>query len=114
MDNPPLTRKCSRHDCKNLVPIDGPKNCERCKVANKKHKAAEQARKKLHLTNAGTEKQASKKRRLDQEMEDSGRPTQCQKICHNGLRASSPSRSDDEDNGFFNNKSDESVSPNKG
>jgi hypothetical protein len=82
MDNPSLTQKCSRHDCKNLIPICGSKTCERCKVTNKRNKAAQRARNKANLVDTNTEKQVERKRGADNGLEKSARPAQRQKTQH--------------------------------
>ena len=116
MNNLILINKCSRQDCKNSVPFDGSKTCNRCKLANKRHKAEQRARKKANLANTRTEEQSGKKHGPDHGFEDSERPVQRQKMCHEDSRASTPapeSHSEDEDSRPFDNEPDESVSDNE-
>jgi hypothetical protein len=110
MDNPSLTQKCSRHDCKNMILVDGSKTCDRCKLVNKKHKAAQRARKKANLADTRIEQLTGSKRGPDQELENSERQVQRQKTHHEGSSGSHlVSPSDDEDSTFFDDEPNESV-----
>jgi len=92
-----------------MIPVDGSKTCDRCKLVNKKHKAAQRARKKANLADTRIEQLTGSKRGPDQELEGSERQAQRQKMHHESSSGSHLSPSDDEDSNFFDDEPNESV-----
>ncbi|KAF8523706.1 hypothetical protein BU17DRAFT_85544 [Hysterangium stoloniferum] len=120
------TKKCTKPWCKKTLPLTAIFNlCSSCRERDRinKQKGRVEAKKKplnarcrqaKSVVTKGKQesvekKQAGRKRGLDSGVEDSGRPTRCQTTHYEGSRASSLPQNNDEENGFFDDKPDESY-----